>query len=344
MKKTILLLSGIFLCWTCHTEKFNENGYYFVPTTISKDAQEAVRSFPHKPVDKVLPGPDDLEGWQKYWEANEKGWKGFNDTLAAKFQPVLHDTVYGNVEVLEVYPLNWINNGKVLIYLHGGAYTFFSARTMLMGSVPIAHATGIKVVAINYTNPPRMRYNDILKQIITVIHSLLSMGYSLSDIGIYGDSAGGALSAGTVLMMRDEGLGMPGVVVLISPWSDISETGDTYQTLKDQDPIIAYGNSLDESSLAYAPREEHKNPYVSPVYGDYSKGFPPTLIQGGTKEIFLSNFVRHYQALDQAGIPVKLDLYEGMWHDFQFVNYDLPESVIAHAKFKEWVYKYLGME
>jgi acetyl esterase/lipase len=137
---------------------------------------------------------------------------------------------------------------------------------------------------------------------------------------------------------------MPAVVVLVSPWSDITETGDTYFTLKDKDPILAYGNSLNESALAYAPVSEHKNPYVSPVYGDYTKGFPPTLIQGGSKEIFVSNFIRQYQALDQAGIPVKLDLYEGMWHVFQEINYYLPESRIALGKFRDWVYLYLGVD
>jgi len=316
---------------------------YHVPSTISPEARKVLRSFPYKAVHKDLPGPDDLEGWQRYWDDNEKGWKGYNDTLVLKFRPTLKDTFLGGVPVLEVIPRMLKNKDKVLVYLHGGAYTFFSARTMLIGSVPIADVTGLKVISVDYTNPPRARYDYILEQVVSVIRALLQNGYSLKDIGIYGDSAGGGLSAGVVLKMRDMGIGIPAVVVLISPWSDISDNGDTYHTLKGKDPIIEYGNSLDESSLAYAPASEHKNPYVSPVYGDYSKGFPPTLIQGGTKEIFLSNFVRQYQAIDQAGIPVKLDLYEGMWHVFQEINYDLPESVIAHKKVRDWVYQYLDI-
>ena len=86
------------------------------------------------------------------------------------------------------------------------------------------------------------------------------------------------------------------------------------------------------SAEAQAPPEDQKHPYVSPVYGDYSKGFPPTLIQAGTKETFLSNAIRHYQVLDQAGIPVKLDLYEGMWHVFQAFPWWLPESRLARQK------------
>ena len=342
MKRKYGLLVIVFILhFSCNrSEKSSDN--YYVPTTISQEAQKVLRNFKFKELDYKFPGPNDTVEWKKFWEYNEKAMMPFSDTIINYYHPELLDTFMGNVPVIDVKPKNWKNNGKILVYVHGGAYTLFSAKTMLMGSVPVADVTGLRVISINYTNPPRLRYNAILNQIISVIKSLLRQGYTLNDIGIYGDSAGGGLSAGAVLKMRDDGIGMPAVIVLISPWSDITETGDTYYTLKGKDPIIAYGNSLDESALAYAPVKEQKNPYVSPVYADYTKGFPPTLIQGGTKEIFLSNFVRQYQAIDQAGIPVKLDIYEGMWHVFQEINYDLPESIIARNKMKDFVKKYLN--
>lgn len=343
--KRIYVFIGIivYAFLSCDQEKDNTGGNYYIPGTISEEAQAVLKAFPYKPVNKDLPGPDDIEGWKNYYDYNENYWKDYSDSIIIAFRAIVKDTFLGGVSVLEIMPRNWKDNGKVLIYSHGGAYTLFSSRSMLMGALPIADITGLKIISVNYMNPPRMKYNQILDQVIAVVNALLQQGYSMSDIGMYGDSAGGALTAGAILKMRDVGMELPAVVVLISPWSDITESGDTYHTLKGQDPIIAYGNSLDESSLAYAPAEEHKNPYISPVYGDYSKGFPPTLIQGGTKEIFLSNFVRHYQVIDQAGIPVKLDLYEGMWHVFQEINYDLPESVIAHGKFRDWVYQHLGI-
>jgi acetyl esterase/lipase len=142
--------------------------------------------------------------------------------------------------------------------------------------------------------------------------------------------------------MRDQGLGMPAAVVLWSPWSDITDAGDTYATLQDADPLLFYPGNLQHCAAAYAEPKDQKHPYVSPVYGDYAKGFPPTLIQAGTKEIFLSNAVRHYQALDQAGIPVKLDLYEGMWHIFQVFHHDLPESKLARKKVRAFLEERLG--
>jgi acetyl esterase/lipase len=150
------------------------------------------------------------------------------------------------------------------------------------------------------------------------------------------------MAAGSVLKMRDKGLGMPAAVVLWSPWSDITATGDSYATLAQADPLLYYPENLAHCAAAYAAPADQKHPYVSPVYGDYSKGFPPTLIQAGTKEIFLSNAVRQYQALDAAEIPVKLDLYEGMWHIFQVFNYDIPEAKLARKKAAAFLGQTLG--
>lgn len=83
---------------------------------------------------------------------------------------------------------------------------------------------------------------------------------------------------------------------------------------------------------AYADPQDQRNPYVSPVYGDYAKAFPPTLIQGGTREMLLSNFVREYQAIRGGGHEAVLDLYEGMPHVFQGSIPNAPETRAAIAR------------
>ena len=98
---------------------------------------------------------------------------------------------------------------------------------------------------------------------------------------------------------------------------------------------------LRPSALAYADPKDHRHPYVSPVYADYEPGFPPTLIQGGTKEILLSNFVRLYHVMDAAHVRAKLDLHEGMWHVFQALHHDLPESKKARGKVAYFLKTYL---
>lgn len=330
----ILLTAGCF-----NSGQGDSNEGYFIPSTISEEAQEALRGI--KRVEKSVPDFNDFEGWKDTWTYNERIHVDINNRVLKEYQPSIIDTSIMGVPVIDVRPRNWKDNGKVLIYTHGGGYTLFSARTMLMGAVPFADATGLRIISVDYKNPPFGKHPEIINQVILVVQALLKEGYKLSDIAMYGDSAGGAIASGSVLKMRDMGIGMPAAVVMLSPWSDISDIGDTYYTIRTEDPILDYEGTLRTASYAYSSPENHKNPYISPVYGDYTKGFPPTLIQGGTKEIFLSNMVRHYQALDQAGIPVKLDLYEGMWHVFQSINYELPESALARAKMNKFLKAHL---
>ena len=131
---------------------------------------------------------------------------------------------------------------------------------------------------------------------------------------------------------------MPSAVVLWSPWLDL--TGVNLFTLKNEDLFLSYGSFLENAAILCCLADQ-KNPYVSPVYGNFSKGYPPTLIQGGTREIFLSDFVRLYQALDQVNIPAKLDIYEGMPHVHQYL-YKIPESKIALSKMNDFLQTYLN--
>ena len=160
----------------------------------------------------------------------------------------------------------------------------------------MANSTGLRVISVDYSLAPSSKWNQTIDEVISVIQALKEQGYSLDDIAMYGDSAGGGLVAGSVLKMRDEGLGIPAALVLWSPWVDLTGMGDTFFTLKNADPLPLLTPRL---LLAYAPAyanpSDQKNPYVSPVYGNFSSGFPPTLIQGGTKEVLLSDSVRLYQ-------------------------------------------------
>jgi acetyl esterase/lipase len=207
--------------------------------------------------------------------------------------------------------------------------------------VPVAHATGLRVISVDYTLAPTARWEQITDEVVAVFETLVAEGYEWQRIALFGDSAGGGLAAGSVLKMRDNGLGMPAALFLWSPWADISDAGDTYATLAAADPLLRYPGQLQRSAAAYADLADHRHPYVSPVYADFSRGFPPTLIQAGTKEIFLSNAVRLYRALDNAGVPAILDIYEGMPHVFQGILPESPEAQVAFAKSRRFLDQHL---
>jgi monoterpene epsilon-lactone hydrolase len=154
--------------------------------------------------------------------------------------------------MLDIRPNDWKDNRKVLVYTHGGAYTLFSARSTLISSAVMSRATGLRVISVDYTNPPFARWGEIQEQVISVFMALLVEGYTMKDIALYGDSAGGGLATNTVLNLRDRGMGMPASVVLWSPWVDLTNAGDTANTLANTDPILHYDPVLKNSALAFA--------------------------------------------------------------------------------------------
>jgi epsilon-lactone hydrolase len=316
--------------------------YQGIPTTISEEAQEELRKITFNSTILKVPDPSDLNGWKKQYNNSESMFAELSQPIIDLYQPNITETKLGEVQVLDIKPRNWNDNGKVLVYTHGGAYTFGSANSTVGSPVLAANATGLRVISVNYTVAPFSKWNQTTDEVISVIQALIDQqGYFLEDIAMFGDSAGGGLVAGSVLKMRDKGLGMPAAVVLWSPWLDLTGNGDTYFTLKNADPFLSYDSFLENAAGAYAAPADQKNPYVSPVYGNYSKGYPPPLIQGGTREIFLSEFVRFYQTLDQSNIPVKLDIYEGMPHVHQFL-YTTPESKIALSKMNDFLIIHLN--
>ncbi|MBM7046312.1 alpha/beta hydrolase fold domain-containing protein [Rhizobium lusitanum] len=254
-----------------------------------------------------------------------------NAQLADALGVTIRRETIARLPVVRITPRDHRPGRRGLAYVHGGAYVYFSAGTLLGLPALIATATSLEVISIDYTLAPRARWEAVTDQVLAVWEALLAGGYDPAALGLLGDSAGGGLAAGSVLKMRDRRLALPGALWLVSPWSDISGAGDTYETLKSADPILA-PESLAWCVQAYADPADHRHPYVSPVYGDYGAAFPPTLIQGGTREIFLSNFVRHYQAIRMGGHDAVLDLYEGMPHVFQSVVPDALESRTAIAR------------
>jgi acetyl esterase/lipase len=314
-----------------------------IPDTVSAGARRYLESLPDPATRPAAPAAADLAGWKRAWEQAEADAKPLVEATLKRFEPTVTERHVGGA-VLDIKPKGWKDNGKVLVHAHGGGYTLNSARSRLTSSVLAATATGLRVLSVDYTVAPAGKWQKVTDEVLAVLAGLQKEGYALKDIAVYGESAGGALAAGAVLKMRDRGLGMPAAVVLWSPWADITNRGDSAVTLKDADPVYIYDRHLRSSADAYADPKDQKHPYVSPVYGDYTKGFPPTLIQGGTKEIFLSHAVRLYRAIDGAGGTAVLDLYDGMPHIFQFrpQMVDSLESKAALQKMTSFLRQHLG--
>lgn len=312
-----------------------------VPTTVSPEAAKDLTAI-YAASSRRPPAarPASLEDWDRQREALEQVMIPASNALVAKLGASVRDDQVGGVPVVRIRPARYAPNRRILIYLHGGGYTRFSAHSRLGPPALVAAATGDEVISIDYTVAPRGNWKTATDQVIAVWQALLAKGTAAASIGMFGDSAGGGLAAGSVLKMRDRGLPLPGALYLMSPWSDLSDEGDSYQTLASADPVLDLDSSAWNAEV-YADPKDRKNPYVSPVYGDYAKAFPPTLIQGGTREMFLSNCVREYQAIRGGGHEAVLDLYEGMPHVFQGSLPNAPETRTAIARAAAFFGKYL---
>lgn len=342
MKKVFAFIT--LVCISTSTYAMNnvaQKSYAYIPTTISSEAKVILHLIPDPNTREASPKPNELKKWKIIQDEIETTTIEIHKPLLAALKLELTDMMIGGVPVLEIKPHDWKDNGKVLIHTHGGAYVLHSARSAFLVPALTAQATGYRVLSIDYTLAPQAKWEQISDEIIAVFKGLLKQGYKMENMGFFGESAGGGLAATTTLRLRDEGLGMPAALVLYSPLSDLTTPGDTYTTLKEAEPMYRLNLHLRNALNAYADPADQKNPYVSSVYGDYTKGFPPTLIQVGTKEILLSSAVRLYQAIEKGGQTVKLDVYEGMPHVFQ-MYLRIPESKTALKKVNAFLKKHLG--
>ena len=269
---------------------------------------------------------------QQDWDLANAQLDKIGGPMSAAAADALHVTRtedhLGGVPVLRVRPANFKPGGPVILYMHGGAYTFNSSANSLTIPALISSSTGHEVISIDYSLAPRADWHIVTDQVVSVWKAVLASGIKPASIGMMGDSAGGGLAAGATLKMRDQHLPLPAALYLISPSADLTGSGDTLTTLAPVDPVLQPETSS-WSREAYAAPADQKNPYVSPIYGDYTLAFPPTLIQSGTREMLLSCSVREYQAIRSGGHDAILDIYEGMPHVWLALIPQAPETRTA---------------
>jgi acetyl esterase/lipase len=303
----------------------------YVPSTISPQAAAvygAYRAFILAP----QPAPPKTQAdFDALYQMAEQRSLPRSEAAVKQQQAAVTERVIGGVTVFDVRPKDYRDDGTLLIDVHGGGFVTGSARSNLGGVAQMATATGKRVLTVEYTVAPRGRWQLVTDQVSAVYKGLLDEGIKASHIGMVGGSAGGNIVAATTLKIRDRGWPMPAALLLISPLSDFTEGGDTRMTLMDADPAL-HAEQVRPGLDAYADPADQKNPYVSPVYGDFSKGYPPTLIQGGTKEWLLSDMVRLHRAIKVAGGNCDLEIYEGMPHGFPGLMTDAPEGKEAKAE------------
>lgn len=219
------------------------------------------------------------------------------------------------------------SSGKLLLYWHGGGYVMGSCKSHRPVVSHIARAAGVRALLPEYRLAPEHPFPAAIEDAVRVYRALLDDGYVAESIAVAGDSAGGGLTVAMLLALREAGVALPRAVGLMSPWLDLTCTGETMVSRRHKDPWFR-PEDLPYVIKHYCDATELDNPLASPVYADTSD-FPQTLIQVGNDEILLSDSERLAKSLRESGVRVEISVWPGMWHVWQMFIGLMPESRAA---------------
>lgn len=249
--------------------------------------------------------------------------------LPVKEGLVFEGAVLGGVSGIWAGPAE-SESDRVVLYLHGGGYVGGSSSGYRGLAGLVAEAAGARAFLPDYRLAPEHLYPAALDDALAAYRGLLEAGHEAGAITVSGDSAGGGLAAAMVLAAKDRGLPLPGAVALISPWTDLAGSGATLSAKSDVDPLIS-AEGLSNCAGVYLGDADAAQPGASPLYGDL-RGFPPLLIEVGTREVLLSDATGLAQRAAEADVDVTLHAWQGMVHVFPNLWFALSEGAEAIAE------------
>ena len=250
---------------------------------------------------------------------------------------------FGGVSADVVTPRGGVdkrNTQRVLINLHGGAFLWGAGSGGLVEAIPVASVGKIKVITIDYRQGPEHTFPAASEDVEKVYRELLKT-YQPQNIGIYGCSAGGALTAEAVAWLQTKNLPAPGAVGIFCA-GVVDLQGDSSYTghLLMGEPVPTQTFAL--TSLPYFKGADPASPLVLPGQSqEVLAKFPTTLLISGSRDFSMSATLRSNELLTEAGAKTELHVWEGMWHSF-FSDPELPESKAMYAVVARFFDRELG--
>lgn len=224
---------------------------------------------------------------------------------------------------------------RTILYAHGGFFSTGSRLSARNLCASIAHESASRLLLPEYRLAPEYPFPTALEDLYNAYSWLLHQGISPREIVFAGDGAGANLVIALIHYLRSKSVRIPELVVAISPWVNLACDTASYTARKSPDPIYSREILADLARL-YTFEGNFANPHVSPINGDFS-AFPPLFIQCGSEEILIDDAKRLEQKAANAGVPVELDVNEGMWHLFQAIDSLTPQAHLAVRKIGKWV-------
>ena len=225
--------------------------------------------------------------------------------------------------------------GRVILYAHGGSYNSGSITSHVPLTGSIALATKSRLLAVDYRLAPEHPFPAALEDALSAYRWLLAQNIDAKRIVVAGDSAGGGLMLALILSLRDAGTPLPAAAACLSPWTDLTCSGESWTKNAKADFMLKLIPTMQAAEIYLRDADPH-NPLASPLFGDLHN-LPPILLQVGSDEVILSDSTQFAEKAKSAGVDVTLDVWDGMQHEWQYAASWLPEGRDALAKMGEFV-------
>jgi epsilon-lactone hydrolase len=301
-----------------------------MPKHVSPEAQQyiAMPRLNLLSADKYPP-PHDKAAWRRNIAEVNGMMKMMEDMVLPLCPVTVERTIMNGARVAVVTPASIApgHQNRVLMNIHGGAFVY--GEGMIVEAAVAAHLGQIKVIAVDYRVPPDHCFPANLEDTTAVYRALLERNRP-GNIAIFGTSAGGTYTITTVLKLRELGLPLPAAAGILTPACDLSGNeggGDTTFTNDGIDSALSGARPRDGAgpSALFIGNHDPKDPLISPIYGDFTKGFCPSYFLAGTRDFLLSSTVLLHRAVHRAGIKAELHVFEAMSHGFNIMA-QLPEA------------------
>jgi len=258
-------------------------------------------------------------------------------------------------------PCEWVrpeykyDKRHIILYCHGGGYTCGSLKYARVIASKLCLNAGMAVMSFEYRLAPEHPYPAALDDALNIWNYLMQLGYGARDVILVGDSAGGNLALELSLRIRSQKRMLPKGIILMSPWTDMTMSGESYETCKNSDPILTkeYIRTARFSFVGLNDKFnkedirdfkindagfDFSHPKYSPINADF-EDFPPFLIQVGSNEILKSDSYDLYDKLVKHGVCVTLEEYEDAWHVFQMMPFGKTQRAMESvSKFIDELY------
>ena len=346
LKRFVIMVVSLAMAWCAVSSEAadKDRSWTIAPRTLPPPAgasEQLEKILANMGAPSLAPLPTTLDGWRKQIATGNSAQVEIGDPIIKEFNLDVKEEKSAGVRVYRVTPplIAPEHVNRLFVNLHGGAFIYGNGRASLPEAAQIAAFLKIPVLAIDYRTAPDHPAPAAMDDIVAVWREVLKT-HKTANIALGGTSAGGTLTLVATLRMKDLGVPLPAALFVGSPVADFSNRGDTRFINDGIDYITISWKKLVDPLALYAGSKSYDDPYISPIFGNF-KGFPPTYLIAGTRDLLLSDTVRAHQKLRQAGVEADLHVYEGIAHAAFRIYQDAPECPQHYAELNAFVSRHL---